>query len=330
MNDDIIIVGAYPNTTELEIMLKNCITQLKKTNKEVLLVSHYPVKREIQNLVDYFIYDIRNPILTESMLYWYGNKKFFLRTGAFGFASHAFAVLLSIQNAVCFAKKLGKKIFYYFENDCFISDKDLENIDLLQKEVYKKGKRGHFQKDSFGKDNLHNYGVRGRFFMFEVDLFLEAFSILQTPEEYKKNVKGGIALEFYFYQGLSKYFSQLDIQDADYSEKIFPNSSFSLSTYELLHFIDILPEQKSRKPVLTITNSKKGLKEYRIYVLNNNNIISKLEVSVKKGGYYYNILQEVKHIQIFYKENNQWKLIYDKNPDIEVKKKSELEYVIIG
>jgi len=50
MNDDLIVIGSYPNTVEKEIILENCIKQLKKTNKDILLVSHYPVRREIQQL----------------------------------------------------------------------------------------------------------------------------------------------------------------------------------------------------------------------------------------------------------------------------------------
>jgi len=331
MNDDLIVIGSYPNTVEKEIILENCIKQLKKTNKDILLVSHYPVRREIQQLVNYFIYDTRNPMLDQSDLYWHKSKNFYFQTKLFGFGSHSFSILLSIQNAVCFAKNLNKKVFYYFEGDCFISDKDLQNIDLLKNEVYKKGKRGYIQTDTHGGD-VRNNGVCMLFFMFEIDFFYENFDILQSCDEYKNKVINGITLEFYFHQNLSKNIAQLDVENnSSLREKTFPNSHFNLTTFQLNHLIDILPEEKSKKAILVITNAKKNNREYRISFLRNDNIIGKAEVSLLPGGYYYNILnEEIKYVHVFYKENNNWKLVYDKDPRKEVKNKIKCEYVRIG
>lgn len=327
--NDIIVINSYPDTREREVILKNCIKQFKKTNKHILLATHYPVKRETQQLVDYFIYDKNNPMLDESILYWYGNDNFYLQTESRRFGEASFAGLLSIQNAISLAKHLDKKIFYYFEYDCLISDKDLQNIELLKNKVYRKGKRGHIQLDTHGGD-IKNEGVNMLFFMLEVDFYYENFSMLKTYEEYKRSVKYGVALEFYLYQGLYKNISQLDVKRISFLKEIFPNSHFNFSSYESPHFIDILSEQKSRKSILVITNEKNDRRDYRISFLKKNNTTGEAEVSVLKGGYYYNILSEdIKNIKVFYKENRNWKLIYDKIPHIEAKNKKDFEYVRI-
>lgn len=329
MNDDLIVINAYPDTIEREIILENCINQFKKTNKEILLVSHYPIKVKIQQLVDYFIYDIRNHMLDESMLYWYGHEDIFLQAENLGMGTASYAVLLSIQNAVCLAKNLGKKIFYYFDYDCLISDKDLKKIDLLTDEIYKKGKRGWVRTNTYGID-MKNLGIHTNFFICEVDFYFENFKILQNREEYKKLCNNGITLEFYFYQSLSKNISQLNVINGVYLKEIFPTSGLNLSSIELSHFIYILPEKKSRKPVLTITNPKSELREYKILFLKNGNI-NEVKISVSPNGYYYNILdKEIEKVDVFYKENNNWELVYDKIPIIEVKNKKDFEYVRIN
>ena len=326
--DDLIIINAYPDTVERRTILKNSLEQFKKTNKEILLVTHYPADIEIQQLVDYFIYDRRNEMLDTSMLNWYQNGKFYFQTCSGELGRASYAVLLSIQNAICFAKDLGKKLVYYFEYDCLISDYDLKRIDLLKNEIYKKGKRGYVRLDNHGIDII-NKGVTTLFFIIEVDFFFENFNIMKSPGEYKNNVSNSIALEFYFYQGLSKNISQLEVVESDYLKENFPNSIFHLSSTQATHFIDILPEKITRKPVLTITNPTDIKKEYKIsFLKDNENISSSDKVTINKEGYYYNILHEkIKHVKIFYKENDNWKLVYNKSPYIEIKSKNDFEYV---
>ena len=327
-NDDIIILNSYPDTVERITILKNSLLQFKKTNKEVLLATHHPVDIEIQQLADYFIYDKRNQMLDQSMLNWYKNGKFYFQSCSGDLGRASYAGLLSIQNAICFAKDLGKKLVYYFEYDCLISDYDLKRIDLLKNEIYKKGKRGYVRLDTHGRDML-NKGVTTLFFIIEVDFFFENFNIMKSPSEYKNNVNHSIALEFYFYQGLSKNLSQLEVVESDYLKENFPNSEFNLSSFESSHFIDILPEKITRKLVLAITNPKDITKEYKILFLEDDeNNISEDVVILTKEAYYYNILLEkVKRVKIFYKENGNWKLVYNKKPYTEIKNKNEVEYV---
>ena len=57
LKDDVFIVGCWPDTESKETTLINLINRLKVYNTTIILCGHYPVKPEIQKMVDYFIYD---------------------------------------------------------------------------------------------------------------------------------------------------------------------------------------------------------------------------------------------------------------------------------
>lgn len=61
---DIFVLGAWPDTHEKETDLIESIHRLREFHGvPILLVSHYPIKSEIQKLVDYYIYDANNDVL---------------------------------------------------------------------------------------------------------------------------------------------------------------------------------------------------------------------------------------------------------------------------
>jgi hypothetical protein len=62
MKRDLIIIGSYPNTKLSEEVLIKCISSLKD-KFDIALATHYPVDKEIQNLVDYYIYDSYNHLI---------------------------------------------------------------------------------------------------------------------------------------------------------------------------------------------------------------------------------------------------------------------------
>jgi len=72
-NKNLIIVQCHCNTKEKISVLEENIKTLKKQNLKILVVSHIPVNQDIQDTVDYFIYDKSNPILhwpDRGMIHW--------------------------------------------------------------------------------------------------------------------------------------------------------------------------------------------------------------------------------------------------------------------
>lgn len=323
MNDELIVINGFPNNIKREKILKNCINQFRKCNREILLVTHYPTKSEIQNIVDYYIYDSRNIILKDSMIYWYRGGNLYFQSTAFSFGVISYAVLLSIQNAICFAKNLGKKFFYYFEYDSFISDDDLTTLNKIRNTINNESKKGYILTNEASKE------IYAIFLMMDVDFYLDNVPIIHSEEEYNKS-NADIALELFLYKNIFKNFSNLHIEYRDHLHTLFPTSSFNLSCSSVTHFIDILPEKQTKKPIFVISNPDGYLKECKtieyFIVFEKNNETTTEIVSVVSNGYYYNIISnKVENIKVYYEHE----LIFNKNPWIEVKNKNQNDYAII-
>ena len=73
MKNNLIAILCHCNTPEKEALLKENIEIIKKEGHHILIVSHIPVSYEIQDMVEYSIYDKSNPLITypdRGMVYW--------------------------------------------------------------------------------------------------------------------------------------------------------------------------------------------------------------------------------------------------------------------
>ena len=116
---DIFVIGAYCNTAEKHSQLIETIERVRAfTNMPIMIVSHYPVGREIQEMVEYVIYDKEN-ILSDTwkMPYYYNVVDEVLIETRWDNANyHAVACLTSIKNALEFTKN-NYNYMYFCEYD---------------------------------------------------------------------------------------------------------------------------------------------------------------------------------------------------------------------
>lgn len=73
MKNNLIAILCHCNTPEKEVLLKENIQTIKNEGHDILIVSHIPVSYEIQDMVEYSIYDRSNPLITypdRGMVYW--------------------------------------------------------------------------------------------------------------------------------------------------------------------------------------------------------------------------------------------------------------------
>lgn len=73
MKNNLIAILCHCNTPEKEELLKENIQTIKKEGHDILIVSHIPISYEIQDMVEYSIYDKSNPLITypdRGMVYW--------------------------------------------------------------------------------------------------------------------------------------------------------------------------------------------------------------------------------------------------------------------
>ena len=62
--NEAVIISTYPTTKSAFDTTVECVLAAKKTGRKVILTSHLPISQDLQNLVDYCIYD-KNNILTK-------------------------------------------------------------------------------------------------------------------------------------------------------------------------------------------------------------------------------------------------------------------------
>ena len=326
--DEVIIVNAYINTPAKEMALNRCIDQLLKLDRDIMIVSHTPIKKNIIEKVHYYIYDYNNEFLPEHLsdYLWFSDPNVYYQTNKHGFARHSYSVWRSIQNAVSFAKILNKKFFYHLHYDSYIDDRDLNAFNEVRKDMGEK--RGYVHKYPVyirdGNEFLFDafYCV---FFAFDVDFFLDKISpLVYSPEEYHlRNRFDEIGVEVatiqcYLYNMFKKFLDEIYIIESDKEEvKIFPNSKFNTIYIDSgRHVIDIVKDRNSDGVYFVMYNDSESTKNYKIIFSRGEEIFHREERSFNPKVYYYLLLNgEPFDIRVYFEANGKWDLVFEGRSD---------------
>ena len=91
------IIDTYPKTEKQIQLLKDCINSVTPIGWDILIVSHYPIPTEIQNMVTYSIYDKNNLFIPENI-----TPHIFSFNESFDFkvylSGHALAITINMFN----------------------------------------------------------------------------------------------------------------------------------------------------------------------------------------------------------------------------------------
>lgn len=213
---DIFVLGAWPDTDQKENDLIDCINRLRAFPEiPILLVSHFPIKPEIQKLVDYYIFDKDNPILL--------NKDF----SKYGVASgrwtnmaeirienemkfhHDYAIWTSMSHAFNFCKYLGKKNVHYLEYDNLIDTFQyrqafLEKMNAHDAVIYE-------YSEGSSKDTHFDPYMATYIFSAKTDVLVNIMAEVNTIAEYFSNRPRGWQLERVFLYYLRKHTNNIFI-----------------------------------------------------------------------------------------------------------------------
>jgi hypothetical protein len=133
---DIIIIGAHPNHPKKMEMLRECIERVKPLGYDILVASHYPIPTDIQEIVDYVIYDKENiQMLYSCPDYTFANNEFTIKKHG-GHGGHALAVVKNINNGINYVNYLKYQFFFYMECDNLFGSDDLFKIDVLKNSMF--------------------------------------------------------------------------------------------------------------------------------------------------------------------------------------------------
>lgn len=137
-DDEVIIISTYPDTNKRKQLTIDCINSLKPLNKKIILASHYPVSDDIQEMVDYYIYDKENIIIPHSYYthFYRQTNKYDVQVNLTGQnnSNQSLAALMNWMNGLKLAKSLGYTKALTMAFDVIVNENDYPTID----EIFKK------------------------------------------------------------------------------------------------------------------------------------------------------------------------------------------------
>ena len=182
-NNEIIVIGTYPNTETRTQLTLACIESAKKLGRPIMLVSHYPVELHVQKMVDYYVYDANNPLTHHS----YYNR--FYREDAeakvemkiTGNSNQSLTVLTNLINASKVARGLGYTKMFYVTFDIELEDRDFDEINSRFHQLDNEWQAVLATLNTpFGK------GIQTNGMFFKTDFVGKLLDDVRTPEEYNK------------------------------------------------------------------------------------------------------------------------------------------------
>jgi glycosyltransferase involved in cell wall biosynthesis len=208
MNEEVIVVGTYPNLKKRVDLTKQCIESLKPLGRKIILVSHYPVDQEIQKMVDYYVYDKHNPMTTHSYytLFYsrYADYDVDVNINQLHNGNQSLAVLTNMFNGFKHAKEHGFKRLFYVTFDIIIDPRDIPVIDESFNTVSngKKAYLGIFK-------SVFEYGVQTNGMTFNIDYFIENFDDVRDVDSYNR-ICSEIGAQNFLEDYLAKKLDRLD------------------------------------------------------------------------------------------------------------------------
>jgi hypothetical protein len=182
--NELVMIGTYPNTKSREKLTLECIESVKKLGRKIMLVSHYPVSFEIQEKVDYYIYDKYNPN-TEHSYYtkFYNYKHNFdveININGLKNTNQSLPVLTNLINGFKSAKDLNFDKVFYITYDVILNPDDIEYVNHSFNEVELYDAYLCTLPTDLGR------GIETTVMTFKTNYFLEKLQNIRTPEEYKQ------------------------------------------------------------------------------------------------------------------------------------------------
>lgn len=303
---NLFIIDTYPSTTEQKKILGECVNRLKNIDFDILIISHIPIPIEIQNLVDYIVYDEDNSFLdySQTAFSWVtlSDYNFTIKDNG-----HSLSITRNMQNAFKFAKTLGYEFFYFLEYDILFEPSDIEKLLHLKNEMINNSKKLiFFEPENFYECGSHVYETL--LFGGYVDYFLSKLVPPKNMIEWN-NLNMGYTLELAFYEKFSEY-SENYLIIPEHSSSYFKDSKVNIFRYGLTIFELFYNYNNPSTPILLLYNPPNNNQNYFIKVFQNDILINQ---SIFNSGYWW--------FNFFEIDESELKLeIYSNEELLEVKK----------
>lgn len=293
MRKDVVIIGSHPSTELSKDTLKQCILNLNGTF-DVVLSTHYPVGDDIQQLVNYYIYDSFNELIegSNNPIVWFKNDMFYLQVRHI--KNYAYSAYSCMMNGL---RLLQTKYdyFYYINGDTLIESKDIEKLKNMKQIALSQGKKSLFFKEFSGM-------VDSKIFFSEIKYFLNTIGIVDSKKEFVKYTEAfgtpyiPYVLESFFAERIDGWSKQNVFVLHEAPDKYFSNSQIDVlnsfngkSERRRDYSIYLIKEKNSNRIFFVYSNSTVDFEKKQInvkidddaFVLDNGNYALYKEVLVK-------------------------------------------------
>ena len=119
----LVVVLSHADTIDKKEILIECISTIKNQGYDVLVSSHIEVSKDINDMVEYVVYDKENPLImydeylnNPSVVYVWMSLPGYEQNYPIKF-NHAYAVMKLIQNGSAIAEINGYKNVYFVNYD---------------------------------------------------------------------------------------------------------------------------------------------------------------------------------------------------------------------
>jgi glycosyltransferase involved in cell wall biosynthesis len=231
-----IIISTYPVQQSIIDSTKECIESFKQTGRKIILTSHAPIPQELQELVDYCVYD-KNNLLTKHDFYyhcWVDYGHFSVNTllkGEDNDVYHGPAVYTNYYNAASLAKNIGFKKLYFINYDYVLTNSNfIDDVSFILN-----------KKKAYVDEREYSEGLVSATFFFgiQTDFFFKTHEFISTASEYDnlKNKVGSLSngYENIFYFALLPFKNQIHTETSENWDKLivenFKHNNFSRIEY---------------------------------------------------------------------------------------------------
>jgi hypothetical protein len=241
IEQEAIIISTYPIQQSVIDSTKECIESFKQTGRKIILTSHVPIPEELQELVDYCVYD-KNNLLTKHDFYYhcwvdYGHFKVnTILQGEDNDVYHGPAVYTNYYNAASLAKNIGTKKLFFINYDYILT-----NPEFINEISFKLNK-----KKAFVDERKYSEGeVSSTFFIgIQTDLFFKTHEFISTAAGYDnlKHKVGSLSngYENIFYFALQPFRNQIHIESAENWDKLI-SENFKHNNFSRIEYTTVLP-----------------------------------------------------------------------------------------
>jgi hypothetical protein len=200
----LVVVLSHADTIDKIEILNECISSIKKQGYDILVSTHIEVSKEINDVVDYVVYDKENPLImydeylnNPSVVYVWMSLPGYEQNYPIKF-NHAYAVMRLIQNASAIADVNGYENVYFVNYDYVLND---ENILIRHSDLLKENDIVSYNWLDYGSNHTNN--ISSGFFSVKNTPFYNLIKNIKSKEDYCKY--GSPVFEEFLYEYVNNY-----------------------------------------------------------------------------------------------------------------------------